>query len=96
VRKADSSPRLCIDYRGLNEVPRSDTYTLPRVDYTLDKLKHAIFYTHLDLASSFWQVRVHDEDIYKTAFQTRDGLMEWVAMPFGQCNAPATFQTNGE
>jgi hypothetical protein len=90
VRKADGSLRLCIDYRGLNAVTRKDAYPLPRVDDTLDELKDANFYTHLDLASGFWQVRVRDKDIHKTAFQTHDGLMEWVAMPFGLCNAPAT------
>jgi hypothetical protein len=92
VRKADGSLRLCIDYRGLNEVTRKDAYALPRVDDTLDELKDANFYTHLDLASGFWQVRVRDHDIHKTAFQTPYGLMEWVAMPFGLYNAHATFQ----
>jgi hypothetical protein len=92
VRKGDGSLRLCIDYRGLNEVTRKDAYPLPRVDDTLDELKDANFYTHLDLAPGFWPFRVCDKDIHKTAFQTLDGLMEWVAMPFGLCNAQATFQ----
>jgi hypothetical protein len=68
LRKADGSLRVCIDYRGLSEVTRKDAYPLPRVDDTLDELKDANFYTHLDLASGFWQVRVRDQDIHKTAF----------------------------
>jgi hypothetical protein len=76
VRNVYGSVRLCIDYCGLNEVTRKDAYPLPRVDDTLDELKDANFYTHLDLASGFWQVRVRDEDVHKTAFKTLDGLME--------------------
>jgi hypothetical protein len=92
VRKAYGSLRLCIDYRGLNEVTRKNANPLPRVDDTLDELKDANFYTHLDLDSGFWQVRVRDQDIHNTAFQTPDGLMEWVAMLFGLRNAPDTFK----
>jgi hypothetical protein len=58
VRKTHGSLRLCIKYRGLNEVTRKDACQLPCVDDTLDELKDANFYTHLDLASGFWQVRV--------------------------------------
>jgi hypothetical protein len=92
VRKVDGSLRVCIDYRGLNEVTRLDAYPLPRVDDTLDELRDANFYTHLDLASGFWQVLVRDQDIHKTAFHTPDYLMEWAARPFELCNAPVTFQ----
>jgi hypothetical protein len=82
MRKADGSLRLYIDYRGLNEVTRKDAYLLPRVDDTLDELNDATFSTHLDLVFGFRQVRVREQDIHKTAFQTPYGLMEWVAMPF--------------
>jgi hypothetical protein len=92
VRKIDGSLRLCIDYRALNEVTRKDAYPLPRADDSLDELKDANSYTHLDLASSLWQVRVHEEEVYKTAFQTPYGMMEWVAMPFGLCKASSSLQ----
>jgi hypothetical protein len=56
VRKVDGSLRLCIDYRGLNEVTRKDACPLPRVDETLNELNDANLYTHLDLVSGFWPV----------------------------------------
>jgi hypothetical protein len=92
VRKVGGSLRLCIDYRGLNEVTRKDAYPLPRVDDTLDELKDAKFSSHLDLAYGFWQARVRDENAHKTAFQIPHCPMKRVAMPFGPCNAPRTFQ----
>jgi hypothetical protein len=92
VRKVDGSLRLCIDYRGHNEVMRKDPYPLPRVGDTLNEHKDANFYTHLDLVSSFWQLRLRDQHVHETAIQTLDASMELVAMPFGRCNASATFQ----
>jgi hypothetical protein len=92
VRKADGSLRLCINYRGLIEVTRNDAYPLPRVEDTPDELKDANFCTHLHLAYGFWQVRVREKNVHKTAFQTLDDMMKWVAMPFGLCHAPSTFK----
>ena len=65
---------------------------LPRVDDTLDTLAGSRLFTALDLASGYWQVEVAEEDQPKTAFTTPEGLFQFRVMPFGLCNAPATFQ----
>ena len=92
VRKKDGSLRFCIDYRKVNAVTRKDAYPLPRVDGTLDTLACCKWFTTLDLLSGYWQVAVDPKDREKTAFTTYDGLFEFKKMPFGLCNAPATFQ----
>jgi hypothetical protein len=89
VCKVYGSLRMYINYRGLNQVTRKDAHPLLRVDDTLDELKYANVYTHLDLAYGFRRVRVRDRDIHKNAFQRSDGVMEWVVMPFGLCNTYA-------
>ena len=92
VRKKDGSLRFCIDYRKVNTIIRKDTYPLPRVDDTLDTLSGSRWFTTLDLVSGYWQVEVSPPSIEKTAFCTPEGLFEFKVMPFGLCNAPATFQ----
>ena len=92
VQKKDGSLRFCIDYRKVNAVTRKDAYPLPRVDDSLDTLACCKWFTTLDLLSGYWQVEVAEKDREKTAFITQEGLFEFTKMPFGLCNAPATFQ----
>ena len=92
VRKKDGSTQFCVDFRKVNDCTRKDAQPLPRIDDTLDALGGARYYSTIDLASGYWQVAVNPGDKEKTAFITPYGLYQFKVMPFGMCNAPATFQ----
>ena len=92
VRKKDGSLRCCVDYRGLNRITRKDAYPLPRTDTCLDAMSGARWFSTFDLRSSYHQVELEPRDSDKTAFICREGSFRFLTMPFGLCNAGATFQ----
>jgi len=92
VKKSDGSLRLCVDYRGLNEITVKNRYPLPLIQETLTRLSKARWFTKLDLRGAYNLVRIAEGEEWKTAFRTRYGHFEYNVMPFGLTNAPASFQ----
>ena len=93
VKKPDGSLRLCVDYRALNRMTIKNRYPIPLTTEIIDRIKGAKRFTRLDVRDAFNRIRVAEGDEYKTAFRTRYSHFEYLVMPFGLCNASATFQS---
>ena len=92
VKKPGGGLRFCVDYRGLNAVTIKNRYPIPLITETLNRLCKAKIFTKLDIISAFNRLRIKEGDEELTAFRTRFGLYEYLVMPFGLCNGPASFQ----
>jgi hypothetical protein len=91
VKKKNQSLRLCVDYRPLNAVTVKNKYLLPRINILFDQLAGAKVFFKVDLRSGYHQIKIHPEDVPKTAFSTRYGLYEYLVMSFGLTNARTHF-----
>lgn len=92
VLKADNSYRICTDYRKVNRLTKTDSYPLPRMDDIIDQLRNAMYVTKVDLLKGYYQIGLTNRAKLISAFVTLDGFFQYVVMPFGMKNAPATFQ----
>ena len=91
LKRKDDTLCLCIDYRQLNKMTIKNRYPLPRINDLFDQIHRATIFSKIDLRFGYHQVRIKDEDIFKTAFRTRYRNYEFVVMPFGLTNCPTTF-----
>ncbi|MCO5763134.1 MAG: reverse transcriptase domain-containing protein [Chromatiaceae bacterium] len=92
VKKPDNTLRFCVDFRAINKITLRDPYGMPTIDELRDQISGATYFTNLDLTKCYWQFAVNPGDVPKTAFTAGRGHWEFLKMPFGLQNAPATCQ----
>ena len=91
VRKKDGTLRFCVDYRRLQAVTKKDVLPLLSIEDLLAQLQGKCVFSTFDARREYWQIPVSAESKQKTELITHEGLFEFDVIPFGLCNAPATF-----
>ena len=91
VPKPDGTYQMCTDYRKVNNLSKTDTFPIPRMDDCIDKIENSKYITKFDLLKGFWQIPLTERAKEISAFVTPDGLYHYKVMPFGMKNSPVTF-----
>ena len=83
---------MCTDYRTMNSMTKTNSFPVPRIDDCIDSIGQAKYVTKFDLLKGFWEISLTDRAKEISAFVTPNGLYQYIVMPFGMKNSPATFQ----